>query len=204
MDGAIIAVTICLLAGAVLGLWMWTSNLPPRREHGELITKEEIDFAVRQIGHEISAAIPHDEPLVMICVLKGSVVFFADLIRQVPRKISIDFIQCSSYGEGKQSSGAVAFLKMWQEELTDKHVVIVDDIYDTGTTMEAIKTQIRMKHKPLSIRTCALIKREGPKTADFYAVELSKDHWIYGYGLDLDGQYYRNLPSIYRVDKDSE
>jgi hypoxanthine phosphoribosyltransferase len=175
-----------------------------RRSSDVFLTSHEIAVGVSRVADEIMRTVPDEEELVLICVLKGSVVFFSDLMRKIPRKLKIDFIQCSSYGDEKESSGNVVFKQMWSEDLSGKFVIVVDDIYDTGSTMSAIRREILSQDPakcPQMIYSCTLIRRIGDGGPTFSAFDVDKGDWIYGYGLDHEGQYFRNLNSIHRVDK---
>lgn len=163
-------------------------------------TADQIANAVADVAQQINATYKGKE-IVMIGVLNGAIVFMTDLMKQVHLDMQVDFIRTSSYGNSQKSRG-VKFTKLWEIDLTNKHVILVDDIFDTGATMKAIMDKIYQKCEPASVSTCTLVKRisstPGP---NFWVLDAEKEDWIYGYGLD-QAQYYRNLPSIHRVDKD--
>lgn len=138
-----------------------------------------------------------DEPPVLVNVLKGGVVFLADLIRAIKLPIEIDFMEVSSYGDGTQSSGIVRILEDLSHSITDRHVVIVEDIVDTGLTLRYIIDNLETRH-PKSVKICTLLDRRGRREVELdldYVGFVVPDKFVIGYGLDL-AQRYRNLPHI--------
>jgi hypoxanthine phosphoribosyltransferase len=134
-------------------------------------------------------------------VLKGAVPFMADLIRAVPGGVTIDFIAVSSYGSGTSSSGEVRMLKDVDASLDGRHVIIVEDIVDTGLTLHYLQDLLRLRN-PRSLRTACLLskpsRRKVEVPVEFVGFTID-DHFVVGYGLDYDEQY-RNLPYIGRLD----
>lgn len=161
-----------------------------------LYTEAEIQAIVDRIAGQIRQDYEGQEP-VLICVLKGSVMFFADLARKLGMDCTIDFMAASSYGSSTQSSGTVKITKDITTDITGKHVLIVEDILDTGNTLSYIKEYLSAR-SALSVKLCALFdkpdRRKKPITAD-YAGETIDDLFIVGYGLDYD-EHYRNLPYV--------
>lgn len=138
-----------------------------------------------------------DEPPVLVNVLKGGVVFLADLIRAIKLPIEIDFMEVSSYGDGTQSSGIVRILEDLSHSITDRHVVIVEDIVDTGLTLRYIIDNLETRH-PKTVKICTLLDRRGRREVELdldYVGFVVPDKFVIGYGLDL-AQRYRNLPHI--------
>lgn len=167
----------------------------------ELWSAEQLQTAVANVAAQINEEY-EGERIILIGILKGATVFLADLMRHITLDVKIDFIGCTSYADGKHA-GKVLLTKKWEYDLDRCHVILVDDIYDTGGTMKEIRDRITAEHYPKSIKYCTLVRRKDetvPKP-HFYALEAEKGDWIYGYGLD-NAQYSRNLPSIYRVDYD--
>lgn len=140
--------------------------------------KNVVRTLARQIENTYS-----DEPLVAVCVLKGAVHFFSDLMLALNRDVQYSFIQTKSY-EGKMLVSQ--FISSGQDEYTHKHVLIVEDILDTGGTIELLKNFLREK-EPLSIKVATLFARHNQE-AEFVGIRLEHDKWVIGYGLDLDGK----------------
>lgn len=164
-----------------------------------LFSRETILARVRDIAREISSEYAGTEP-VLIGVLNGAVFFFSDLVMELNIPAIIDFIRASSYGSQMQSSGSVAFTKDVEVPVEGKHVILVEDIVDTGLTLKKIITSLRKKG-PASIRVCALIdkleRREEDIVIDYRGFRI-EEGFLVGYGLDFNEQY-RTLPHIYTV-----
>ena len=161
-----------------------------------LLSKEEIDARVVELGKEISDRFEGTEPL-FIGILKGSFIFMADLLRNVSLKCSMDFMAVSSYGAGTTTSGAVKINKDLNEDITGRHVIIVEDILDSGVTLSYLCGYLENR-KPASITLVTLLdkpaRRKAPVKADFIGFEVP-DEFVVGYGLDYD-EKYRNLPFV--------
>jgi len=160
-----------------------------------LISKEEIEAKVKEIAAQIDRDYVGKQPL-MLCILKGSVLFFSDIIRAMQIPMEIDFMAISSYGSGT-TSGEVKLIKDLDRSIENKHVIIVEDIVDTGHTLFYLKRILNQRH-PASIKVCALLdkfeRREADVTADYKAFDIGNE-FVVGYGLDY-AQLYRNLPEI--------
>jgi len=161
-----------------------------------LLTSEQIEERVVAIGRDLTKKFEGCEPL-FIGVLKGSFIFMADLIRHVDLKCSVDFMAVSSYGCGTTSSGAVKINKDLNEDIADRHVVIVEDILDSGVTLNYLCGYLRNR-KPASITLVTLLdkpaRRKSPIKADLVGFEVP-DEFVVGYGLDY-AEKYRNLPFV--------
>ena len=161
-----------------------------------LLTKEMIEQRVIELGREITQRFEGSEPL-FIGVLKGSYVFMADLMRNVDLKCSMDFMAVSSYGSGTTSSGAVKINKDLNEDIAGRHVIIVEDILDSGVTLNYLCGYLQNR-KPASITLVTLLdkpsRRKSPIKADFVGFEVP-DEFVVGYGLDY-AEKYRNLPFV--------
>lgn len=158
--------------------------------------------AIQSRVEELAAAISEDyggktEPVVAICVLKGAFVFFADLIRELRFGPELDFVRLASYGKETSRGEKVVFTKDIEVSIANKHVLIVEDIVDTGNTVDYLARVLRTRN-PKSVKICALVhkisRREVPVHIDFYGFKLTEG-FIVGYGLDYAEQY-RNLPNI--------
>ncbi len=162
-----------------------------------LISEADIQARVNELAQQISADYAETDELVMIGVLKGSFIFLADLSRRldIPRKI--EFIAVSSYGESSISSGAVRLVMDVRGDIANKHVLIVEDIVDTGHTLKYLIRMMK-SHRPASVRTAALVRKaesaEVEVTVDYLGFDIG-DEWIVGYGLDFAEQN-RTLPYI--------
>jgi len=162
-----------------------------------LISEEEIQNRVLELAEQISADYDENDELVMIGVLKGSFIFLADLSRRLSIPRTIEFIAVSSYGNGSRSSGAVRLVMDVRGNIEGKHVLIVEDIVDTGHTLKYLIGMLE-SHRPASVRTCALVRKaesaEVDVMVDYVGFDIG-DEWVVGYGLDYAEQN-RTLPYI--------
>ena len=166
-----------------------------------LISTRRIARRVHELGREISATYQDaDQPLVMVVVLKGAAVFASDLLRSLSIPAELEFVRASSYGSGTSSSGHVRFAHLVEGPLTGRHLLLVEDIVDSGRTINAIVRQLK-RSKPASIRLAALLdrpaRREMPVDIAFTGFRIP-DRFVIGYGLDYAG-LYRELPAIYSL-----
>jgi len=164
---------------------------------------QEIFFSVEQLQQrigELAAQINQDyagKDLVIVSVLRGSVIFTADLVRKITLPLSMDFLSVSSYGAGTTSSGQVRILKDLSDPVEGKHIIIVEDILDTGNTLSYL-TNMLAAREPASVKICTLLDKPSRRTADIAADYIGfevPDAFVVGYGLDYD-ERYRNLPYI--------
>lgn len=166
----------------------------------EVFSEEEIKNRVKALGKEISQ-IYANEPLVLICVLKGAFLFFSDLVRSVSCPHEIDFVRLASYGSSDKSSHSIAFTKDIEINVEGKHVLIVEDIVDTGLTMEFLLKQLSVR-KAKSVKIATLLskkaRREKAIPIDFVGFYI-QDGFLVGYGLDY-AEKYRYLPNICEVE----
>ena len=164
-----------------------------------LITEEALRERVAELGKQISADYK-GEDVVLVCVLKGAVVFFADLARAIEGNVALDFISCSSYGNSTESSGVVRILKDLDKPVEGKHVIVVEDIVDTGQTMQRLLETLGTRG-PKEIHIASLLVKPDKLKVDlnieYVAMNIPND-FIVGYGLDYDG-FGRNYPDIYTV-----
>jgi hypoxanthine phosphoribosyltransferase len=163
------------------------------------ISEEEIQKKVKTLGQELSKKFKGKE-VVAVCVLKGSFVFYSDLIRSIDADISCEFFGVSSYHGGTTSSGEVKVTLDLSSPVEGKHVILVEDIIDTGLTMNYLKTAI-LSRKPATLTTVALLEKPDalkvPCEIDHVGFKIPND-FVVGYGLDYNG-FYRNLPYIAQV-----
>lgn len=159
------------------------------------ISKDEIDAKVKEIAEQLDKDYADKNPL-MICILKGSVLFYSDIIRAMTIPLEIDFMAISSYGAGT-TSGIVKLVKDLDTSIENRHIVIVEDIVDTGHTLFYLKKLLGQRN-PASIKICTLLdkfeRREADITPDYKAFDIANE-FVVGYGLDY-AQMYRNLPEI--------
>lgn len=163
---------------------------------GVLIPRAEIAAKVKEMGQKISADYK-GEQLLFITVLRGAALFAADLCREIEGDVVLDFIAVSSYGSSTSTSGVVRFLKDLDESVEGRHVLIVEDIVDTGLTLNYLLDNLRSRN-PKSIRTCTLLDKPSRRRVEIkpdYSGFTIDDLFVVGYGLDYD-QSYRNLPDI--------
>jgi hypoxanthine phosphoribosyltransferase len=161
-----------------------------------LITRHQLASRIAAMANDIRATLPDDD-IHFVCVLKGAFLFLADLVRSLDDRVTIDFIAVSSYGAGKQSSGEVRLVKDVDTSLENRHVVIVEDIVDTGLTLNYLQDILRLRG-PRSLRTACLLSKPSRRKVnvrvDFIGFTI-EDHFVVGYGLDFS-EKYRNLPYI--------
>ncbi|MDH7482411.1 MAG: hypoxanthine phosphoribosyltransferase [Armatimonadota bacterium] len=163
-----------------------------------LISEEQIAARVAELGRKISEDYLGKE-LVLVGILKGAVVFLADLMRQISIPLLVDFVAISSYGPSTRSSGVVKILKDLDESVENKHVLIVEDIIDTGLTLKLsyLKDNLE-RRKAASVKICTLLDKPARRQVDIepdYKGFTIPDKFVVGYGLDFGG-LYRNLPFI--------
>lgn len=164
----------------------------------ELISEAQIKQRVAELGRTISEYYKDlPEGLVLIGVLKGSIIFLADLCRAIDLPLELEMMGVSSYGEATKSSGVVRITQDLTRPIKNKHVLIVEDIFDTGLTMKYLSENLKAR-EPKSIKNCTLLKKNTPKQAqialDFVGFEIPNEY-VVGYGLDV-AERLRNLPMI--------
>ena len=161
-----------------------------------LFTREQIDTRVAEMGRQISADFAGSE-LIALCVLKGAVFFCTDLVRNVSLDVALDFIQVSSYGNQKYSSGVVTILKEPQLDMHGKSVLIVEDIIDSGLSMREVFRYIESRGAAM-VKTATFLDkpaaRKVPFTADYVGFSIDP-MFVIGYGLDF-AEKYRNIPEV--------
>jgi len=164
-----------------------------------MISERRIKTKVKKLAQQINRDYKGTVP-VFIGILNGSFIFFADLIREITIDCEVDFLKLSSYGDAKISSGDVRLLKDLNCQVEGRHIIIVEDIVDSGLSMQYIKNLI-LEHKPKSFRIVTLLYKKdaikAPITLDYVGFEIPRD-FVIGYGLDY-AQRDRNLKSIYRL-----
>jgi hypoxanthine phosphoribosyltransferase len=162
-----------------------------------LISKETLQSRIAALGAEISRDY-EDQDLLLVCVLKGGVMFLTDLMRHITVPHHIDFMAISSYGSGaRESSGIVRILMDLGANIQGRNVLIVEDIIDTGRTLEYILRLLKARN-PASVRVCCLLdkpsRRDVPIQVDYLGFSIP-NKYVFGYGLDLD-EFYRDLPLV--------
>ncbi|MGB9300449.1 MAG: hypoxanthine phosphoribosyltransferase [Anaerolineae bacterium] len=161
-----------------------------------LISHQQIRERTEELGRQITEDYRGKDPL-LICILKGGLMFLADLMREVDLPLEIDFIAVSSYGDSTESSGVVRILMDLERNIQGRHVLIVEDIIDTGRTLSYIIENLRTRG-PASVKVCTLLdkpaRRELEIAIDYVGFTIP-DRFVIGYGLDY-GEIYRNLPFV--------
>ena len=161
-----------------------------------LITSEQIGEKVREIGERITRDYAGEKPL-LVGILRGAVMVMGDLMRCIDLPCEIDFMDISSYGSGTSSSGVVRILKDLEEDITHRHVLIVEDIIDTGLTLSYLRRSL-LARNPASLEICALLSKPARRRVELDIKYLGfevPNEFVVGYGLDYAGTY-RNLPDI--------
>ena len=175
-------------------------NRPARQQDDDmaevLITAEQLAQRVAELGEQITADYA-GRRLLLVCVLKGAVLFLVDLARQIQLPLEIDFMAISSYGASTQSSGIVRILKDLEDSVEGQHILVVEDIVDSGLTLDYLLRSLAARG-PASIKVCGLLLKERPRelpvTIDYVGFTIP-DKFVVGYGLDF-AERYRNLPYI--------
>lgn len=161
-----------------------------------LITKDQLAARVKELARDLDEEYRGKNPIV-VCILKGSTLFFADLVREMKIPVEFDFLAISSYGNKTKSSGEVKMIKDLDNLIENRHVLIIEDIVDSGYTLTYLK-KLLSSRKPASVKICTLLdkksRREVPLEPDYCGFEID-DYFVVGYGLDY-AQKYRNLPEI--------
>ena len=176
----------------------WQQSIDNKLLHITL-TEEQIRDRVIELGQEITAHYQkcQAEELVVVGILRGAVLLLSDLIRQIELPVTIDFMAISSYNSGTTSSGMVRILKDINESIEGKHLLIVEDIVDTGLTLKSLQ-DILWARQPASVAVCTLLnkpsRRKQEVKVDFCGFEIPNE-FVVGYGLDFNG-HYRHLPYI--------
>jgi hypoxanthine phosphoribosyltransferase len=175
--------------------------ISPRGKAKAMISSARIHRRVEELGRQISEVYKDiDTPLVMVVILKGATVFAADLLRSLTIPAELEFMRAASYGSGTSSSGKLRLAHMVEGPLVGRHVLLVEDIVDSGRTVNAIAKRIR-RLGPASLRLAALLdrpaRREEEVQIDFTGFVIP-DKFVIGYGLDYAG-LYRELPGIYSL-----
>ena len=161
-----------------------------------LIPSEQVQEKVRELGERITEDYKGERPL-LVGVLRGAVVVMGDLMRHIDLPCEIDFMDISSYGSGTSSSGVVRILKDLEEDITDRHVLVVEDIIDTGLTLSYLRRSL-LARRPASLEICAFLSKPSRRRVELDVKYLGfevPDEFVVGYGLDFAGAY-RNLPDI--------
>jgi len=162
----------------------------------EYLSEEKVAARIAEMGAEISAAYG-DEPVCLICILKGSVFFTVELAKRITSPVELEFMCVSSYGSGTKSSGVVKISKDLDVSIEGKNVIVIEDIIDSGRTLSYLLENLRTRN-PKTLRLCTLLdkpeRRVVDVNVDYVGFEIP-DEFVVGYGLDYD-QKYRNLPYV--------
>ncbi|KAB2953289.1 hypoxanthine phosphoribosyltransferase [Heliorestis acidaminivorans] len=161
-----------------------------------LLSEEELQAKVKELGAQISADY-EGKDLLVVGILKGALVFMADLIRAIKIPVTIDFMAVSSYGQGAKSSGAVRILKDLDKAVEDRHILIVEDIVDTGLTLNYLIDNLKSRGAA-SVKTCTILDKPNRRTIPIepdYNGFTIPDEFVVGYGLDY-AEKYRHFPFV--------
>jgi hypoxanthine phosphoribosyltransferase len=167
-----------------------------------LIEENELQGRIRELAKELDQVyLEDDEPPLMVGVLTGAVTFMTDLMRAMTIPVVIDFMAVSSYGASTKTSGVVRILKDLNEDVEGRRVVVVEDIVDSGLTLQYL-LDVLLRRNPTDIRVVALLKKDKPKAVEVQVDQVGfqiPDEFVIGYGLDYAGKY-RNLPYVAVLD----
>lgn len=166
-----------------------------------VVSDSELQARIAELGNEINRDYQGEE-ILLVCILRGGVMFLTDLMRRLTIPVQLDFMAVSSYAIGaRQSSGQARITLDLNTDIADQNVLLIEDIVDSGYTLEAVLSLLETRH-PKSLKTCVLLdkaeRREVQVPID-YTGFIIPDKFVFGYGLDID-EYYRNLPFIGAVD----
>ncbi len=182
---------------------MSISTYADRDIQSTLLTKERLDARIMEMGREITRDF-RDQPPIMVCILKGAFIFFADLIRHVDLPIRIDFMAASSYGSGTESSGEVHVTRDLPLDITGQNIMLVEDIIDSGRTLAYLK-KLLLSRNAREVTITTLLDKPSRRVVDLkpdYCGFTIPDSFVIGYGLDY-AEKYRNLPEIGILSPDS-
>ena len=161
-----------------------------------LVSRKEIETAVKRLAAEITLDYKDKNP-VILGILKGSFIFLSDLVRKLDFPLEVEFVRCSSYGSGRESSGSIKTVRGMRLDVKGRHVLVCEDIVDTGNTVSFLLDYLKKK-KTASFKLCALVdkpsRRQTPVNIDYTGLTVP-DKFLVGYGLDC-AEKYRNLPDI--------
>ena len=164
---------------------------------GEVVVAEaDLQRRIAELGRQITEDYA-DRPPLLVGVLKGAFVFMSDIARAIGLPVEFDFMAISSYGSATKTSGVVRIVKDLELDLTGRHVLVIEDIIDSGLTLSYLRRNLMARH-PASLEICALLVREGQQTADLdlkYVGFTIPPAFVIGYGLDV-AERYRNLPDV--------
>lgn len=167
-----------------------------------LYTEEQLKTRIKDLAEELNEYYKDEKDIYLVCVLKGSVMFFTELVQHLTIPLRMEFIRLSSYGSDYTSSGTVKAVNLSLPDINGENVLIIEDIIDTGHTAKFLLDYLAHNFKTKSTKFCALLdkksKRTEPVNADFSGFVV-EDKFLVGYGLDFDG-FYRNVPYIGYVD----
>lgn len=162
-----------------------------------LYSEEQLQKKIKEIAGRINKYY-NGEEIVVVCVLKGAVMFMTDLVKSLTMPLQLEFLRVSSYGNSQKSSGIINALEANLPDLSGKNILIVEDIIDTGFTADYLIKYMNSKFTPKSVKFCSLLNKKEVRQVeiepDFYGFEID-NKFVVGYGLD-DAGYYRNLPYI--------
>jgi hypoxanthine phosphoribosyltransferase len=167
-----------------------------------LISEEELQARITELGKQISEDFKKTENLLLVCILRGGILFLTDLMRKITVPHAVEFMAVSSYGVGnRESSGHVRITLDLKDDIKDKNVILVEDIIDSGNTIAAVLDLLSTR-KPASLCVCTLLDKTERREIEVpvkYVGFSIPNKFVFGYGLDID-EYYRNLPFIGVVD----
>ncbi len=175
---------------------MWGKAFMAQDIEEVLLSEEQIKKRVQELGDQISKDYDGQE-IIVLCVLKGASIFFSDLIRAITVHTKMDFMGISSYGDAQKTSGIVRITKDMDTSITGKHVLIAEDIMDSGLTLSYL-TRLLNERQPASIRSCCFLDKPERRECDItpdYCGFVIPNKFVVGYGLDYK-QKYRNLPYV--------
>jgi hypoxanthine phosphoribosyltransferase len=161
-----------------------------------LFPEQTIYQRLDELGEQITKDYEHKE-LTVIAILNGSLIFMADLLRRIKIPLQVDCWSVSSY-HGAKSSGTINFRQQSVADVTGRHVLLLDDILDSGLTLNTIKNKLQTESSPLSVKTCVLLNKQAPRRVDLEADYIGfniQNEFVVGYGLDYN-EHYRNLPYV--------
>lgn len=168
-----------------------------QNEHKIIIQESEVQKRISELGEEITKVFK-GEKLILVCILKGAVMFMVDLAKKINLDVEYEFMEISSYGDSQYSTGVVKINKDLKHPVTDKNVLVIEDIIDTGKTISYLLNHLKAQ-KPKTMKICSLLDKPQKREVDIVKIDFVgfqlNDEFVYGYGLD-NKQLCRNLPFI--------
>lgn len=170
------------------------------RQFRKFLSAQDISDTLDELAAAINKDFGINDKILLVGVLKGAIVVTADLVRRLHSDVDVDFVRCAAHGKSQQGSGTITFLRDISVDVRDRHVIIVEEIIDSGRTLKFIYDRLKLA-KPLSLKIATLLDKRSKRLVDInadYVGKIVDDQFLIGYGLDLE-ERCRNLPELYAL-----